>query len=136
MSELDRLPAPRCCPPPSALGRDGLCRHAALLRALADPTRLAMLELLLRAQGSLCACDIEGCFELSQPTISHHLRLLREAGLVRAQRRGTWMHYELEPDGVAAVRQLARELIELSPTPQGDDHGEEHAAAAGRTTLR
>jgi ArsR family transcriptional regulator len=136
MEQLPPNMAPRCCPPPAAPGPAGLRRHAPLLRALSDPTRLSILELLLRARGSLCACDIEGCFDLSQPTVSHHLRLLREAGLVRAQRRGTWMHYELELAGLDALRSFTHDLVELSPSLEGDSHGEEQPAGAGRTPLR
>jgi ArsR family transcriptional regulator len=136
MAQMKQIPAPRCCPPPAAPGPGGLRRHAPLLRALADPTRLSMLELLLRAHGSLCACDIESRFELSQPTVSHHLRLLRQAGLVRAQRRGTWMHYELEPAGLAALQGFTNDLVELSPSLEGVRHAEEQPTGAGRTSLR
>jgi ArsR family transcriptional regulator len=100
----------RCCPPPPRPGPDGLRRFAGLLKALADPTRLDMVELLARANGSLCVCDVESRFDLSQPTISHHLGLLRKAGLVLAERRGTWMHYTLSPTGLEQVREFHREF--------------------------
>jgi ArsR family transcriptional regulator len=98
-------PPPRCCPPPDRPGQEGLARFSGFFKALGDPTRLEILELLARADGSLCACDIETCFDLSQPTISHHLKLLREAGLVVAVRRGTWMHYALARDGFAPLHE-------------------------------
>ena len=72
-----------------------MSEYAAVCKALGDPTRLEMIDLLARAEGSLCACDLESRFDLSQPTISHHLGLLRKAGLVTTERRGTWMHYRL-----------------------------------------
>jgi ArsR family transcriptional regulator len=100
----------RCCPPPPRPGPDGLRRFAALFKALADPTRLEMIELMAQANGSLCVCDVESCFDLSQPTISHHLGLLRKAGLVLAERRGTWMHYTLSPFGLEQLREFHREL--------------------------
>jgi ArsR family transcriptional regulator, arsenate/arsenite/antimonite-responsive transcriptional repressor len=69
---------------------------AALLKALADPTRLAMTAMLHREPGALCVCHIEAQFALSQPTISHHLRVLRESGLVTSEKRGAWVYYALD----------------------------------------
>jgi len=106
---------PRCCPPPPRPGPRGLRRFAPLYRALADPTRLEMLELLAAADGSLCGCDIESRFHLSQPTISHHLGLLRKAGLVVARRRGTWMHYTIAPAALAPLRECLRLLDPEGP---------------------
>ncbi len=63
------------------------------LKALADPTRLRMLDLLVQQEQALCVCDITSQFDLHQPTISHHLRILREAGFIRAERHGVWMYY-------------------------------------------
>lgn len=69
-----------------------------MFKSLADATRLEILGLLAAARGELCACEIEAHIKgLSQPTISHHLRLLREEGLVTAERRGTWVYYTLDP---------------------------------------
>ncbi len=75
----------------------------ATFKVLGDGTRLQIVNLLHRAEAPLCACEIEACFDLSQPTISHHLRLLREAGLVTARRRGTWMYYDLAPEALATA---------------------------------
>ena len=72
-------------------------------RVLADPTRVAILNRLSGA-GELCVCDLTSTFDLSQPTISHHLKILRDAGLVRARRRGTWAHYRLIPEAVNELR--------------------------------
>lgn len=76
---------------------------AARFRALADPTRVAIVNRLAGAE-EVCVCHLTGAFELSQPTISHHLRILREAGLVEASRRGTWAYYRLVPETVDALR--------------------------------
>lgn len=93
-----------CCGPTTPLlpgpERDEL---AARFKALADPTRVAIVNRLAGAE-EVCVCDLTEAFELSQPTISHHLRVLREAGLVEASRRGTWAYYRLVPETVDALR--------------------------------
>jgi ArsR family transcriptional regulator, arsenate/arsenite/antimonite-responsive transcriptional repressor len=78
--------------------RENFEAQAALLRAAADPYRLKMLAILARAQDEVCVCDFTDALPLNQPTVSHHLRLLREAGLVTAERRGTWVYYTLAHD--------------------------------------
>lgn len=85
---------------------------APLFKALGDPTRLEMLALLGSTPGhSLCVCDIEAHIAaLSQPTISHHLRLLREAGLVTAEKRGTWTYYTLVPEALGPLETVQRRL--------------------------
>jgi len=80
-----------------------------LLGALADPARLAIVRL-LAADGAVCACDVAPSAGLSQPTISHHLRVLREAGVVRGERRGTWIWYALEPVASERLAALAAAL--------------------------
>ncbi len=70
---------------------------AAILEALGDETRLKMVQL-LAGHDSLCVCELQQAFDLGQPTISHHLRILREAGLVDVVRRGTWAYYSLRRD--------------------------------------
>jgi ArsR family transcriptional regulator, arsenate/arsenite/antimonite-responsive transcriptional repressor len=72
------------------------------LKALADPTRIGIVNRLACSE-ELCVCDLTEAFELSQPTISHHLRILREAGLVAASRRGTWAYYRLNRDAVGEL---------------------------------
>ena len=69
-----------------------------LLQALADPVRLSMLRQLGAASGAVCACDFTECCTVSQPTISHHLKVLREAGVLTTERRGTFVYYALSPD--------------------------------------
>lgn len=83
---------------------------AAHLKALADPTRLRMLDLLAQQAEPLCVCDITSQFEQNQPTISHHLKLLREAGLINSEKRGIWGFYWVTDAGrrsLAAVAGLA-----------------------------
>src|SRR5262245_19172082 len=79
-----------------------------LLQAAADPTRLAILRQ-LSDLGETCACDL-GHPGISQPTLSHHLRVLREAGWVDGERRGTWVYYTIRPDAVARFAQVAGRL--------------------------
>lgn len=80
-----------------------------LLHAAADPTRLAILRELSGAD-TVCACDFAACCEVAQPTVSHHLRVLREAGWVTAERRGSWVWYTLNPEAAARFRELAGAL--------------------------
>ena len=75
---------------------------AATFKALSDPTRVAIVNRL--AAHECCVCDLTAAFELSQPTVSHHLRVLRDAGLVTAERRGTWGFYRLAPDVVERLQ--------------------------------
>ncbi len=84
------------------LDRAAIEHHAGVLAALADETRLGIIELLAR-HTSLCVCDLVESFAVGQPTISHHLRVLREAGLVRAERRGQWVFYSLRRDAVRGL---------------------------------
>jgi ArsR family transcriptional regulator len=73
-----------------------------MFKALSDPTRVAIVNRLAAAE--CCVCDLNAAFELSQPTISHHLKVLREAGLVDSTRRGTWAYYRLVPEALDALR--------------------------------
>lgn len=86
----------RCCPPASVV--DGNFEPAAaLLKAIADPYRLTMLATLAASEDEVCVCDFTDALPLNQPTVSHHLRILREAELVTCERRGTWVYYRLAP---------------------------------------
>ncbi len=87
-----------CCRPRTELRATDITQYAALFKALADETRLDILGFLAAAGDAICVCEIEDHVKLlSQPTISHHLRQLREAGLVTAERRGTWIYYAVDP---------------------------------------
>ncbi|MFW0796989.1 metalloregulator ArsR/SmtB family transcription factor [Gordonia sp. CPCC 205515] len=78
------------------VGAEDAVRWALVLKALADPVRLRLLSEVSRSSGGeACVCDISGSFDLSQPTISHHLKVLREAGLVSGERRATWVYYRV-----------------------------------------
>ncbi len=95
---------PICCGPGTPVLEQGAARTAAAaFKALADPTRVAIVNRLARLD-EVCVCDLTAAFELSQPTISHHLKILRDAGLVESDRRGTWAYYRLRPEAVAQLR--------------------------------
>lgn len=102
-SPLPSAPADLCCVarPISAPAQTNTQNTQVVrrLKALADETRLRMLALLIQHDAPLCVCEITPQFSLSQPTISHHLRLLREAALIRGEKRGTWMYYSATDDG-------------------------------------
>jgi ArsR family transcriptional regulator, arsenate/arsenite/antimonite-responsive transcriptional repressor len=87
-----------------------------LLQAAADPTRLAILRQLSTAD-EVCACDFTSCCDVSQPTVSHHLKVLRDAGWVMAERRGTWVWYSLRPEAVARFRSLGAQIEPAPPRP-------------------
>jgi ArsR family transcriptional regulator len=71
---------------------------AGMFKALSDPVRLRLLSLIASHEGGeACVCDLSGPFDVTQPTISHHLRVLREAGLIDGERRGTWVYYRVLP---------------------------------------
>jgi ArsR family transcriptional regulator len=91
---LDASSAPQCCPPLSvqALAPQSAGRLAPMFKALSDPIRLRLLSL-IAATAEICVCDLTDAFEVTGATISHHLRVLREAGLVDCERRGTWVYY-------------------------------------------
>ena len=91
---------------PAGSGRADVSSYSALFRALGDETRLEIVGLLASARGALCVCEIEPRFDLSQPTISHHLRVLREAGVVLSTRRGTWVHYAIDPRASEAIERF------------------------------
>ena len=82
---------------------------ALLLQGAADPTRLAILRELAGVD-EVCACDFTSCCDVAQPTVSHHLKVLREAGWVTSERRSSWVWYRLRPDAVERFRQIAGEL--------------------------
>jgi len=97
-----------CCAPRAVkpLLKWKLERMAAVARALADPSRIQMLRLVAQQSGPICACDIVEHFDLSQPTVSHHLKILKEAGLLRGTRSGLWAFYEVDPDGAGVLEGL------------------------------
>jgi ArsR family transcriptional regulator len=97
----------RCCDPLTAvaLSAEQAVAIAPMFKALGDPARLRLLSLIASSGSEMCVCDLTDHFDLSGPTISHHLKVLREAGLVDSQRRGTWVYYWIRPEvlrGMAA----------------------------------
>jgi ArsR family transcriptional regulator len=98
-----------CCSPLLAkpLTTDQAEQMAPLLKALADPVRLRLLSLVAsHADGEACVCDLNDAFELSQPTISHHLKVLHEVGLLDRSKRGTWVYYRIKAEVLADVAGL------------------------------
>jgi ArsR family transcriptional regulator, arsenate/arsenite/antimonite-responsive transcriptional repressor len=79
-------------------------RMAAIAKALGDPIRLQLVDVLRKHAGKVCVCELVPLFDLSQPTVSHHLKVLRDAGIVESERRGLWAYYYVRPD---SLRELA-----------------------------
>jgi len=100
-----------CSPPSIPLPLTKVDASVEVLKALADPTRLQMIGMLKRSVGPVCICDFTAAFDLSQPTISHHMAKLREAGLVEATRDGIWAYYRLNRRLEPKTRALLDVLI-------------------------
>ena len=106
--------ADACCPPLACepLSPAGAGELAALFKAVADPVRLRLLSLIAcHPGGESCVCDLTPAFDMTAPSVSYHLKILREAGLISAERRGTWVYYRVEP------AMLARMSAVLVPQP-------------------
>jgi ArsR family transcriptional regulator, arsenate/arsenite/antimonite-responsive transcriptional repressor len=98
-----------CCTPLSGepMSASQAEQVAPLLKALADPVRLRLVSIVLSHDGGeACVCDLTPAFDLSQPTISHHLKVLHEAGLLDREKRGVWVYYRARPEAMAAVASL------------------------------
>lgn len=98
-----------CCPPltEAAISPGAASDLASAFKALGDPVRLRLMSMIASsADGEICVCDLTPAFELSGPTISHHLKVLREAGLIEGERRGTWVYYRPVRDRLAALSAL------------------------------
>ena len=96
-----------CCTPvrsPASLTQTRREELAAVFHALGDPTRLEIFRLIASQPAPICVCDITDRFDVTQPTISHHLKVLREAGLVTVSRRGVWAYYSLAEPALAVLR--------------------------------
>ncbi len=104
-----------CCPPLTvqALTTEAAGQLAPMFKALGDPVRLRLLSL-IASTDEVCVCDLTDAFTLSGPTISHHLRVLREAGLVDVERRATWAYYRIRPE---AMTQLSALLAVTTAAP-------------------
>lgn len=100
-----------CCSPLVAepLTGEQSAELARVFKAMGDPVRLRLLSLIAsHAGGEACVCDLTDVFDLTGPTISHHLKVLREAGLISGERRGTWIYYRVQPD---VLRRLSAVLV-------------------------
>lgn len=121
---LDQTPdEDGCCPRllTAPLDENQAVELAKVFKSLGDPVRLRLLSMIAsREGGEICVCDLTPAFDLSQPTISHHLKLLRQAGLIDSERRGTWVYYWLVPE-------MTDKLAGIPTRPAGT------AAAAGPT---
>ncbi|GAA3427710.1 metalloregulator ArsR/SmtB family transcription factor [Streptosporangium nondiastaticum] len=125
------VPSGQCCAPIARepLGEADAAELATLLKAVADPVRLRLLSMIgSHAGGEACVCDLTGTFDLTAPTISHHLKVLRTAGLIDGERRGTWVYYRIIPETVNRLGALFTPLTESAPRPAPQP-------AAGRTEL-
>ena len=111
---LRELPVVRergvCCELPIQVDPKWAEERAKLLKAIADPTRVSMLACLMATDSAICICDFTQSLDLSQPTVSHHMAKLRDAGFVEAEKRGIWMHYRLR-DVDSRTRTLLRALV-------------------------
>ena len=103
----ERQRGTRCCAPGEAgsLTDEEAQRLASDLEVLAHPIRLRILDLLGAHEGQVCVCDLDSALPVKQPTISHHLKILRAAGLVESERQGAWAYYYIRRKALAALRQ-------------------------------
>ena len=121
-----------CCTP---LAREPMsAEHAAqvapMLKAVADPVRLRLLSLVLSHEGGeACVCDLQPAFDLSQPTISHHLKVLHDAGLLDREKRGVWVYYQARPAAMEALLNLF--VVAPVGTPVGTPAGTPVGTPAG-----
>jgi ArsR family transcriptional regulator len=92
----------RCCDPVvyPEVEREHARRMAEVAKALGDPIRLQLVDVLLKHAGKVCVCELVPLFDVSQPTLSHHLKKLRDAGIVDSERQGLWAYYYVIPDAL------------------------------------
>lgn len=97
-----RLPGEPCCEPVvyPDVEREQAQRMAAIAKALGDPVRLQLVDVLRKHAGKVCVCELVPLFDLTQPTVSHHLKVLRDAGIVGSERPGLWAYYYVLPDAL------------------------------------
>ena len=97
-----RAAGERCCEPVvyPDVERDEAVRMAQVAKALGDPVRLQLVDVLRRHAGKVCVCELVPLFDLAQPTVSHHLKVLRQAGIVGSEREGLWAYYYVIPDAL------------------------------------
>ncbi|MFZ0381040.1 MAG: metalloregulator ArsR/SmtB family transcription factor [Solirubrobacteraceae bacterium] len=100
--KIKRAPGEPCCEPVvyPDVEREEAVRMASVAKALADPVRVQLVDVLRKHAGKVCVCELVPLFDLSQPTVSHHLKVLREAGIVGSERQGLWAYYYVIPDAL------------------------------------
>jgi len=100
-----RAPGERCCEPVAYpdVERQAAAEMATVAKALGDPVRLQLVDVLRRHAGKVCVCELVPLFDLSQPTVSHHLKVLRDAGIVGSERDGLWAYYYVVPDALEGL---------------------------------
>jgi ArsR family transcriptional regulator len=110
---MDRQFGDRCCDvnarPTRSYGE--ATAAASDLEHLANPVRLQLLDVLARNEGRVCVCDLEAAVPVKQPTVSHHLRLLREAGLVESEKVGQWVYYRIRRDSARALLERVQQVL-------------------------
>lgn len=89
---------------PSAISEHEAEHFASLFKAISHPVRVRILNIIQRAEGEICVCHIEESFDLTQPTISHHLKILRDAGLIESEQRGLWVYHRIRPETFATMQ--------------------------------
>jgi ArsR family transcriptional regulator len=99
------------CGPAKAPFTDDLSTEESFFKALADPHRLRILATIARSSGEVCVCDLTEALPLLQPTVSHHLKVLREAGLLLSERRGSWVYYRMHPQAETRMEQMTKKFM-------------------------
>jgi ArsR family transcriptional regulator, arsenate/arsenite/antimonite-responsive transcriptional repressor len=102
-----RAPGQPCCEPlvyPD-IGSEQAERVATLAKALGDPIRVQLVDVLSKYAGKVCVCELTPLFDVAQPTVSHHLKVLRDAGIVDSEREGLWAYYYVRPDALKELEQ-------------------------------
>ncbi len=110
-----RAAGERCCEPVvyPDVQREQALRMAEVAKALGDPIRLQLVDVLRKHAGKVCVCELVPLFDISQPTLSHHLKKLRDAGIVDSERRGLWAYYYVLPERLGGAVRMA----EMTPSP-------------------
>ena len=105
--KIKRPAGESCCEPVvyPDVEREQATRMAEVAKALGDPVRVALIDVLRRHAGKVCVCELVPLFDLSQPTVSHHLKVLRQAGIVGSEREGLWAYYYVIPDALEELAQ-------------------------------
>src|ERR1700743_1534153 len=106
-----------CCEPVvyPDVEREHASRMASIAKALGDPVRLQLVDVLRKHAGKVCVCELVPLFDLSQPTVSHHLKVLRDAGIVGSEREGLWAYYYVIPDALQELSAWLRGATSASP---------------------